>query len=172
VSDLAGGSVVPAGGSVVRNGTINGGDPDVTAGSNGTNGKKNRKPPRDLLPGEFRGAHGGGVLRPFPKGVSGCPGGVNQTAYARTRSLCAQVSVEAVEKQIHLMRTCEDDRVVFMVTQAIIERGAGKVRDHTGDDKALSRLDVSSLAPSDRVKLAELLSRALGLDKTIDGKAE
>ena len=89
----------------------------------------------------------GGWLRPWQKGQSGNPGGVGGpgSTYHEARKLCAQHTPEAIHKQIELMRTCDDPRVVTIVTQAIIDRGAGKPRDHSNDP--VQRVDTSVLTP-------------------------
>ncbi len=49
-----------------------------------------------------------------------------------------------------------------MVTEAIMNRGIGKPRDHSGDEPA-ARFNLSALSHEDRVLLAALLGKALGL---------
>ncbi len=57
------------------------------------------------------------------------------------------------------------DRVIFMVTEAIMNRGIGKPRDHSGDERP--KIDLSALSPEDRVGLAKLLGKALGLKPSV-----
>jgi hypothetical protein len=52
-------------------------------------------------------------------------------------------------------------RVVTIVTQAIIDRGAGKPRDHSNEQT--QRVDTSVLTPEKREALAALLREAMGL---------
>ena len=59
------------------------------------------------------------------------------------------------------MRTCDDPRVVTIVTQAIIDRGAGKPRDYSNEQT--QRVDTSVLTPEKREALAALLREAMGL---------
>lgn len=61
------------------------------------------------------------------------------------------------------MRTCDDPRVVTIVTQAIIDRGAGKIRDHHSDEQQAGRIDLSALSQQERQSLAKLLMRAMGM---------
>ena len=105
----------------------------------------------------------GGWLLPWQKGQSGNPGGVGGpgSTYHEARKLCAQHTPEAILKQIELMRTCDDPRVVTIVTQAIIDRGAGKPRDHSNEQT--QRVDTSVLTPEKREALAALLREAMGL---------
>ena len=105
----------------------------------------------------------GGWLRPWQKGQSGNPGGVGGpgSVYHEARKLCAEHTPEAIRKQIELMRTCDDPRVVTIVTQAIIDRGAGKPRDHSNEQT--QRVDTSVLTPEKRELLAALLREAMGL---------
>ena len=90
-------------------------------------------------------------------GVGG-PGSV----YHEARKLCAEHTPEAIRKQIELMRTCDDPRVVTMVTQAIIDRGAGKPRDHSNEQDR-GRIDLSVLTPDERQLMASLLRKAMGM---------
>ena len=59
------------------------------------------------------------------------------------------------------MRTCDDPRVVTIVTQAIIDRGAGKPRDHSNEQT--NRVDLSALTPDERQLMASLLRKAMGM---------
>jgi hypothetical protein len=72
-----------------------------------------------------------------------------------------QTGRKLIRKQIELMRTCDDPRVVTIVTQAIIDRGAGKPRDHSNEQT--QRVDTSVLTPEKREALAALLREAMGL---------
>ncbi len=100
-------------------------------------------------------------LKPWPKGVSGNPGG-SVGEYHEVRRLCASRSLDAARKQIELMEKSTDDRVIFMVTEAIMNRGIGKPRDHSGDERR--KIDVSVLSPEERAGLAKLLGKVLGLE--------
>jgi hypothetical protein len=95
--------------------------------------------------------------------ASANPGGVGGpgSTYHDARKLCAQHTPEAIHKQIELMRTCDDPRVVTIVTQAIIDRGAGKPRDYSNEQT--QRVDTSVLTPEKREALAALLREAMGL---------
>jgi hypothetical protein len=77
------------------------------------------------------------------------------------RRLCADHSLEAAEKQIRLMRESTDDRVIFMVTEAIMSRGIGKPRDHSNEDSR-RRIDLSALSADERETMLALLRKALG----------
>ena len=103
----------------------------------------------------------GGRLTPWQKGQSGNPSGVGLSTYHEARKICAQHTKEAIARQIQLMRESDDDRVVMIATQAIIERGAGKIRDH-GDEQP-NRIDLSALSPEERQAMVEMLKKAMGL---------
>ena len=61
------------------------------------------------------------------------------------------------------MRTCDDPRVVTIVTQAIIDRGAGKVRDHSKENENPTKIDLSALSPDEVKAMVPLLKKAMGL---------
>ena len=134
--------------------------------SHGNGGRSGGRP---LLEGEMIGPKGG-ILRMFPKGVSGNPGGI-QGEYQQVRRLCAQHSVEASRRLIELMRG-SDERVAYMAATSIIERGVGKVRDHSAEESAMARVDLSRLSQSDQELLVRLLKRVMGIQdepKPADG---
>ena len=56
----------------------------------------------------------------------------------------------------------DDHRVVFMATEAVLNRGAGKPRDHS-NEQGPGRIDLSALTPEERQAMAKLLMKALGL---------
>jgi len=117
---------------------------------------------RPLLRGEVAGPHGG-ILRRFPKGVSGNPHGTNMSAYHAARRICAQATPDAARKQVALMNS-EDERVAFMATVAVLERGAGKPRDRSDEDNALSRLNLAALSDDEQRLLLGLLRRVMGVE--------
>jgi hypothetical protein len=119
-----------------------------------------RAPSRPLQKGEVL-APNGGILRPFQKGHSGNPQGIyGGSAYHEARRICAEASPAAARKQVELMSS-DDDRVVFMATEAVLNRGAGKPRDHSNEQT--QRVDTSVLTPEKREALAALLREAMGL---------
>ncbi len=117
---------------------------------------------RPLMEGEILGPRGG-VLRPFPKGTSGCPQGRNLSVYHTVRRICSQNSEEAARIQVELMHS-EDDRIRFMATMAVLERGVGKPRNHDDEDAIASRIDITGLNKEERAMLGGLLSKVLGGD--------
>ena len=120
-----------------------------------------RAPSRPLQKGEVL-APNGGILRPFQKGHSGNPQGIyGSGAYHEARRICAEASPEAARKQVALMND-PDSRVVFMATEAVLNRGAGKPRDHSNEQT--NRVDLSVLSAEEREALAALLRKAMGLN--------
>lgn len=120
-----------------------------------------RAPSRPLQKGEVL-APNGGILRPFQKGHSGNPQGIyGSGAYHEARRICAEASPEAARKQVELMGS-DDHRVVFMATEAVLNRGAGKPRDHSNEQET-GRIDLSALTPDERQTMALLLKKAMGL---------
>lgn len=105
-------------------------------------------------------SHGRGHLIPWQKGQSGNPGGIYNAKndYNIAKKICAEHSKEAIEKQIELMR-CDDPRVSFIATEAILNRGIGKPKE--GDDAPM-RVDLSALTDADRATLALLLRKLFG----------
>jgi hypothetical protein len=81
-------------------------------------------------------------------------------AYAEARRICAEASPEAVRKPVELMSS-EDERLAFMATEAVLNRGAGRPRDHSADGARQALVDLSALTPEQRETLAELLMKAL-----------
>ena len=104
----------------------------------------------------------GGWLRPWQKGQSGNPGGVGGpgSAYHEARRICAEASPEAARKQVELMSS-DDHRVVFMATEAVLNRGAGKPRDHSNEKP--TKIDLSALSPEEVKAMVPLLKKAMGL---------
>jgi hypothetical protein len=120
-----------------------------------------RVPSRPLQKGEVL-APNGGILRPFQKGHSGNPQGIyGSGAYHEARRICAEASPEAARKQVELMSS-DDHRVVFMATEAVLNRGAGKPRDHSNEQDR-GRIDLSALTPDERQLMASLLRKAMGM---------
>ena len=120
-----------------------------------------RAPSRPLLKGEVL-APNGGILRPFQKGQTGNDSGIyGSSAYHEARRICAEASPEAARKQVELMGS-DDPRVVFMATEAVLNRGAGKPRDHS-NEQGTGRINLSALSVEERETMARLLAKALGL---------
>jgi hypothetical protein len=119
-----------------------------------------RAPSRPLQKGEVL-APNGGILRPFQKGHSGNPQGIyGSSAYHEARRICAEASPEAARKQVELMSS-DDHRVVFMATEAVLNRGAGKPRDHSNENP--TKIDLSALSPDEVKAMVPLLKKAMGL---------
>jgi hypothetical protein len=97
----------------------------------------------------------------FPKGVSGNPTGL-QGEYQQVRRLCADHSLEATRRLIELMRG-DDERVAYMAVTSILERGIGKPRDHSGEESALAKIDLTALSQADQQTLVTLLKRVMGM---------
>ncbi len=120
-----------------------------------------RAPSRPLLKGEVL-APNGGILRPFQKGQTGNPQGIyGGSAYHEARRICAEATPEAARKQVVLMNS-EDERVALMATEAVLNRGAGRPRDHSAEPDQNFRADLSALTPDERATLAHLLAKVLG----------
>ncbi len=101
----------------------------------------------------------GGRLLPFVKGQSGNPSGYGGR-YNEVRKICAENSVRAALRLSELIHDA-DGRIACMAAMAVIERGVGKVRDHSGEGQG--RMDLSALNYDERQALATLLAKALGL---------
>lgn len=86
--------------------------------------------------------------------------GATVTMYHQAREMAAKATPEAMARLIELMR-CDDPRVALIACESIINRGAGKPRDHSSEESK-QRADLSMLTPDQRRQLAELLMRALG----------
>ncbi len=54
-----------------------------------------------------------------------------------------------------------DRRIAYMAAMAVIERGVGKVRDHSGEGEGW--IDLAALSHEERQALATLLAKTLGL---------
>lgn len=103
----------------------------------------------------------GGWLLPWRPGQSGNPSG-GSSAYLVARSICAKATPDAARKQVELIND-PDSRVAFMACQAILERGAGKPRDHSAEDGQPSTIDLSKLTPEERAAFGAILRKVLGL---------
>jgi hypothetical protein len=109
--------------------------------------------------------HGSGKLTPYKKGQSGNPNGIygGNSEYHEARKICAQHSVEAIHRQLELMRS-DDERVAFMATEAILNRGIGKPRDHSTEDQARTIVNLDNLSDDERALLAKLMGKVLPKD--------
>jgi hypothetical protein len=57
----------------------------------------------------------------------------------------------------------DDERVAYMAVTSILERGIGKPRDHSGEESALAKIDLSALSEADQQTLVTLLKRVMGI---------
>jgi hypothetical protein len=117
-------------------------------------------PRRELREGEIVSPNGS-ILTPWRKGQSGNPSGVGMSAYHEARRICAKATGEAARRQVELMSS-GDERVAFMATEAVLRRGAGVPRDHSGEDDAVSRINLDNLNAEERATLVKLLKRVFG----------
>jgi hypothetical protein len=58
-----------------------------------------------------------------------------------------------------------DSRVALMAAAAVLNRGAGKPRDHSAEDRRDLQADLSALSSDERKTLARLLATALGVKR-------
>ena len=72
--------------------------------------------------------HGRGVLRPWRPGQSGNPTGQG-ALYQEAQRLCREKTPRASARLIELMES-SDERVAFMASKEVWERGFGKARDY------------------------------------------
>ena len=84
------------------------------------------------------------------------------TEYHRVRQICAENSEEAAKIQVELMRN-EDPRIQLLATEAVLNRGVGKPRDHSDEERKARRIDLSGLSGDELKSLGTLLKKALGL---------
>jgi len=88
------------------------------------------------------------------------PLGVQSSRYQQVRRLCADHSLEATQTLINLMHD-EDGRIAYMAAIAVLERGVGKPRDHSGEENALAQIDLSALSMKDQELLVAMLKKVL-----------
>ena len=100
------------------------------------------------------------LLPPWKKGQTGNPKGVVSTAYMAARKICAQHTEKAALKQIELIDD-PDSRVAFMAIEAVLNRGAGKPRDHSNEEHALQSLDISVLTVEEQDMLLGFIKRIM-----------
>ena len=106
--------------------------------------------------------HGGRLMAPWKPGQSGNPSGVISTgAYHEARAICAQASPRAARIQVELLDDA-DPRIRLLASEAVLNRGVGKPRDHSDEDKN-TRVSLTGLSPDELTNLAQLLKRALGI---------
>jgi hypothetical protein len=103
-------------------------------------------------------------LRPIQKGETRNPYGVRHTKYIEVRRLCADHSVEAALELITLIADT-DSRVRYMACMAVLERGVGKPRDHSGEEDMTAGIDLNLLTREERDTLAGLLRRVFGIEQ-------
>jgi hypothetical protein len=87
----------------------------------------------------------------------------------QVRRLCADRSLEATQTLIDLMHEDVDDRVRYMAAIAVLERGVGKPRDHSAEESAMARVDLSRISESDQELLVRLLKRVMGMPEEKPG---
>jgi hypothetical protein len=83
-------------------------------------GLKPRAPARELHPAM--------EARKWKPGESGNPGG-KTGQYHEAMRICREASPEAAKKMVELMG-CDDPRVAYMATNAVMERAWGKPREY------------------------------------------
>lgn len=113
----------------------------------------------------FPQAHGG-ILKPFPKGVSGNPGGKTELQ-KRARQASRMLIEESIETLAFCMRQRDDIRAALIASQAILDRALGKPKE-TGDDDQPVGLDLSKCPP----EALALIKQALALIATAAPKQE
>lgn len=115
---------------------------------------------QSVIPPGYIPGRNGGMLRPFQKGQTGNPTGMQgHDEYKMARSICLAHTVDAINKQLELMNS-QDERVAFMATEALLKRGIGAPRDHSNDKQM--RVDLTVLNEEQRKSLAEILRLMFG----------
>ncbi len=56
-------------------------------------------------------------------------------------------------------------RVSFMATEAVLRRGIGQPRDHSGEESAASQINLATLTPDEQRAFAQMLQRVLGISR-------
>jgi hypothetical protein len=104
-------------------------------------------------------------LQPWLPGQAGTPPRFRfwPGEYNKVRKICAEASEEAARIQIKLMRD-HDPRIQLIATEAVLNRGIGKPRDHSDEDRKQRSIDLSGLTNDELKSLGELLKKALGVE--------
>lgn len=102
-----------------------------------------------------------------PTAVGSCRGrrgsaAIQPATLQRVRKLCADDSPASARELIELAHNSKDDRVRYMASTWVIERGVGKARDHSQDGESV--MDLTRLSEAERRTLLELMSRVLGVE--------
>lgn len=113
-------------------------------------------------------SHGVGLLTPYPKGVSGNPGGV-PLRLREVQSLCRNKSMAAARALIALVEDVDanglprqDGRIVVVAAQTILTWAYGKPPEYDPkEDRASLAIDTSSLSTEERKFLLALLRRGI-----------
>src|SRR6202011_3384068 len=90
--------------------------------------------------------HGNGALRPFPKGVSGNPGGKGGQL-REAQKLAREATPKAIKRLIDMLDS-KDDRVVVVAANALWDKAGGKVLENAPqpEPEPEMRLDLSKLS--------------------------
>jgi hypothetical protein len=129
-------------------------------------------------------SHGKGLLKPWPKGVSGRPPDLPSNRYAETLALARQHSADAMRTLIARLGDA-DGRVAVTAANLILERAFGRVREQRTEEPQPMQLDLSSLSGDELQILIRLVTgdrlRAIPVDapesevpgiEVIEGKSE
>lgn len=113
-----------------------------------------------IPPGFIPGKNGGLLKRWEPGSKGGNPSGLSSDGrYHEVRKICADNSVKAALKQVEMIDD-PDPRIAFLATEAVLKRGVGAPRDHSGDKPM--RMDLTVLSDEQRKSLAEILRLMFG----------
>src|ERR1700676_5463199 len=115
---------------------------DMSGGTRQANGTEDRARLSErpiLVP-----RHGHGALRPFPKGVSGNPGGKGGQL-REAQKLAREATPKAVKRLIDMLDS-DDDRVVVIAANSLWEKAGGKVLENAPELEPEKRLDLSKLS--------------------------
>ena len=123
--------------------------------------------PTGLAPYRWRpGERKPGQAPPFPKGVSGNPGGLPST-YHEARRIARQAAPEMVERLIQIARG-RDERAATVAAQAVLDRAFGKPKEAPPVEEA-SRPDLSNLSDRDLATLRRLMAKVIAPAKRDEG---
>ncbi len=111
-------------------------------------------------------------LRPFPKGVSGNPGG-RPRVLAEIRALARTYTEPALLALVEIMQHGQNESARVAAAQAVLDRGWGRpvqALEHSGPEGgALLPADLTVLPDAQLVQLSALLEEIAG--QTRDGPA-
>ena len=101
-------------------------------------------------------------LKPWPKGVSGNPGGRTPLQAECTR-IARDMCPEALRRAGEIMRQNDDQRAALVAIGIVLDRGLGKPKEQSEDLQQRPKCDFSKLTSDELSTLRNSLAKILSI---------